>query len=282
MKTFLKDFLISSKDNLFKTRCQKVSSVLKQNYLSIDSLDDLDIDQEYNHALCVVDIRGLKENEMAGMCQIAKQFLPEANIIVVVDNRLPVEIIRFIYQSGANLILDENEFFNHIKLEFYSHYIFNYDWVPVKNYDFVGDTEIDCFVYHLFPDKNKFIPVICDGAISKIKTEKMQIVNEFYIKREDVAIFKNYVLNNKSTSQKAVNSKCRAQYVEFFHNYIQLSLSLTDNSKVYTFKEGKDLLDKLKKCVKNFFLMYLVWKTLGWWWTTFVEKKAFLYLENQW
>ena len=243
--------LISSDDEKFIKRSKEVGSYLKCNLVdSIHNIDFIDMDNTPDYAICIIDTRKLASNELAGACQVVSCVLPNAKSILIVDEKISVDQMRFIYTSGAKLILTLDEYFNQTKLEFFLTYIFNFEWIPVKSFDFLPNTEPNFMVYHLLSYKNKFIPMI-HGSISPSKFKSMEEINELYIKREDLPKFCDYVKSLNITSQAGVASKCRALYSLFFDNYITLVLTLTDKTKTYTYEEGNKLLEEIKQSASN-------------------------------
>lgn len=243
--------LIASKSSDFKTQCEKIGKYLNCSFTGhIDHIDNLDVENNPNYSAAIIDTRNFAINEYAGVCQVISHILPNCKSILIVDEKIGLEQMKFIYASGAGLILTIDEFFNQSKLEFFLTYLFNFEWVPVKSYDFLPNTEPDFMVYHLLSYRNKFVPII-HGNISESKFKHMAEINELYIKREDLPKFCSYLENLKITSQNAVLSKCRGLYSLFVDNYIHLVLTLSDTTKIYSFETGQKILSGIKESASN-------------------------------
>lgn len=216
----------------------------------MESLDLIDLDKKYAHKITLVDGRGLAPMVLSGSGQIATQLIPESKVIIVVDNKISQDQIRFMYKSGVDLILSEDDYFQTQKMDFYiQHYLRN-SYVPVKTYDFIADTTPDFVVYHFLSFKGTFVPVIYE-TITPHKIEKLKLVNEVYIKRADLGKYKKY-LDSIPQNSENILSQCRAQYLEFCENYVDLLYKVTDNSKNYTFNEGRDLLSSIASLSQSF------------------------------
>lgn len=243
--------LIATTDPKFKSHCERIADYLKCSYTyTIDYIDNLDIEKKINYSATIIDTRGFADNEFAGVCQIVSQVITNCQIILIVDGKMSLEQMKFIYTSGARLILTVDDFFNQTKTEFFLTYLFNFEWIPVKSYDFLPHTEPDFMVYHLLSYKNKFVPII-HGEIKAKKFASMSTINELYIQRADLKKFATYVSSLNIKSQNSVLSKCRALYNVFFDDYINLVLTLSDNTKIYSFETGNKLLENIKISAKN-------------------------------
>lgn len=243
--------LIASKSSDFKSHCEKVSQYLKCSFTGhIDHIDNLDVENNPSYSAAIIDTRNFAINEYAGVCQVVSHVLPTCKSILIVDEKIGLDQMKFIYASGAELILTIDEFFNQSKLEFFLTYLFNFEWIPVKSYDFLPNTEPDFMVYHLLSYRNKFVPII-HGTISEVKFKNMGDINELYIKRQDLPKFCAYLEGLKITSQNGVLSKCRGLYSLFVDNYIHLVLTLSDTTKIYSFENGQKILSDIQRSASN-------------------------------
>lgn len=211
----------------------------------LDNFDAIDIDKAYPHKICLLDGRFDSFDYLSGSAQVATQCVQDSNLIMVVKNKMPLEELKFLYQSGVNLILSEDEFLQNQKLEFFINHHLHNQYIPVKSYDFVAKTTPKFKVYHLIASRGRFLPVFF-GEISESKFLKAQEVNELYIHKSDLGNFADYVKNLPSQNSDKLLSRCRAKYLEFYEEYIKLIFTLTDNSKYYTFDEGRELLGRIQ------------------------------------
>lgn len=242
--------LVVTNDEKVKQRTKKLAEILKVESREMSSLDDVDIDADIHYSCVIVDCKELPVNEIAGSAQVVSQVYTESKTILIVGNKLKPDEIKFIYTSGAKLILTENDYINYSKIDFYLNYVLNNTWVPVKAWDFVVDTTPDFNVFHYIPYKNKYFPLIF-GSISDKKLEKMKEVGEIYIHREDLASYNKYITENQSAGSDAMVRRCRAKYIQFYDAYVELLYQLSDESKHYTFEEGKKILENVLNLAKE-------------------------------
>lgn len=243
--------LLSSNDPRLISRTKSLSTRIKLPLFVVDNINEIDIEDSVNYSCVLIDCRGIALNEIAGSAQIVSQLFPDAKTSIIVSNKLKPEDIRFIYVSGANLILTETDFFNYNKIDFYLNYVLKNEWIPIKAWDFVANTEPDFGIYHYIPYQKKFLPIIY-GVISEQKLDKMKSIGEIYIKREDIEKYSKFLAENKSPDENNLLSICRAAYMSFYDNYVELIYKLSDDSKYFTFEEGKKILDHSLKISQHF------------------------------
>lgn len=246
--------LINTQDLKFKSRCEKIGEYLKVPAEVIADLDSVDIETSSNYSCVFLDTRKCAINQMQGLCQIAKQIFDAAKIVLVVENKVSRDEIKSIYTSGADLIVNENDFFNYSKIDFYLNYILKNVWIPVKSGDFLPNTEIDFNIYHYIPYQQKYIPVLttANGFLAEEKHKRIREVNELYIRREDLSLFNKYIGRGNYKTADGVLRRCRSKYLEFYDNFIQLAFQLTDESKYYSFEEGRKILEHTQTLSSDF------------------------------
>jgi response regulator RpfG family c-di-GMP phosphodiesterase len=231
----------------------KRGKVLGENFQS-QVFDFADVDQfakdETNAKTCQFTILDAvaPENPIAGLVQVARFVSQEANIIVVVDKKVQAEESNFIRKSGANGVLLENEFINQSKIEFIFALKTHGALIPIKAAELAPETVVDMTLHHLMPLNKKIIPFLPKGQIlDKARHQKLFSVGEFYIKREEVNEFQSYIEKNRDKSNKGLQSRCRAMFLNMgvtFKNLVQL---ITDQSQAASYKEGKDLYDRTQE-----------------------------------
>lgn len=241
--------LINSHDENFQKRCSTIGEFLKIESKIIENLDDVDVDKIEPYSCVFLDGRKLNLFTSKGLCQITSQLFPESKAILVVGAKVDKEEVNALYNAGASLIINENDFFNYSKIDFYLNYILKNVWVPVKPGDFVQNTKVNFNIYHYIPYRNKYFPLIngFSNEITEEKYQRIKEVGELYIRRENLADYNKYVSENNYDKVEGVIRRCRAKYLEFYDNYIELSFQLTDEAKHYTFEEGKAILEKTKR-----------------------------------
>lgn len=241
MKPF--PILFVSENDSFIKRGTRLAEKIKIEHSSVRHVDELNIEDSLVYSCVIVDCTKLPLNEIAGSAQVASQLFTKSKIIQIVNSKLKPEELRFIYKSGANLLITENDYMNHNKIDFYLNYVLNNEWIAVKPYDFPINTEPDFQVFHYIPYNKRFISIIHD-IIDENKILKMSEVTELYIKREDLPKYNSYIAKQNFNSSDGLLRRCRSKYLEFYDNYVELIYQLSDDSKHYTYQEGKRILDK--------------------------------------
>lgn len=227
----------------------KINKLDQYTLETISELDSIDLEVIYPHKVVIIDGRNMSKTQLAGNCQVASQVVVNSQVVLVVDNKMSIEDIKFLYKSGVNLILAETDFFNSQKLDFFINNHLHNEYYPVKSYDFTVDTTPEFKVYHFLAWKGNFVPVIY-GSIDAKKLEKISTVNELYIKREDVDKYSRYISQGGPSKDKVL-SRCRGKYLSFYENYIQLLFKITDDTKHYSFEEGRKLLEETKAMAQD-------------------------------
>ncbi len=237
------DFLVLSRNFEVAKRCQDCAQYYNFSFEHYESVEQLS-KQESLHVLFIVVAGYQSQNhkEVIELVQGVKQILPLASILALVPKKLTHTEIEFFKKSGANAVLIEEEFFDASKLEFIASQVIRASYIPVKIGEFVLDTTIDFFVYHMMPVNGKFLPIFHKGLpVTSNKIEKAFQIGEVYVKREDLSLFKKYVLEHKDLSAKGLISRCRAQYLSLSTGYADLVLLLTNQSEASSYDAGKDL-----------------------------------------
>lgn len=235
--------LVVSQDKEFITQIKKMG---QYEFTVWPDLDTVDIEQIYHFPATVIDGRKFEANYLAGSAQVVSTIVPGSKIILVVNNRMFPEDIRFIYQSGVDLIVSENEVVSSQKIIFFLHHYLHNTYIPIKSYEIDPQRELEFTIFHLISFRGTYVPVNSGKAISESKWQKLQQVNELYIKVTDLSKFIKYLENTEGKTEQNILSRCRAKFIEFYEAYVQLLFQVTDNSKIYSYDEGKELLANIE------------------------------------
>ena len=182
----------------------------------------------------------------AEVAQSVRFTTQDAFLICVISNsfgKMGKEEAVFAKKSGADLIILEDEAFNTGKLEFITTQILRSKFIPIKTTDLVAGRPIPFDLYHLMPQRRKFLKIVFNGDIledSKIK--KAVDVGEFYFDRENGDEFNRYTLENTDRSAAGIRKRCRSQFLALFSGFSKLVFQLTDQSQHSSYTEGQTLL----------------------------------------
>jgi response regulator RpfG family c-di-GMP phosphodiesterase len=194
-----------------------------------------------------------RREEIAGHVQVARQLCPDAFIVCVVARTLSPELAEFMKKSGSNLILIEDEALRTSKIEFICAQTLNSAFLPVKADELKADQIIDFDLFHLLPQRGKFLPCQFEGERpDAARIAKIGAVGELYVRREQAAAFRAYVDRHVDRSAAGLVRRCRAQYLSLTASYVDLIYHLTDRSEHASFVRGQELLKRCQDLAGSF------------------------------
>jgi response regulator RpfG family c-di-GMP phosphodiesterase len=242
------DFILISADKKIVERCSTVCSEFAYKFKSWHNVDLLLEEPETPQGtLVVISTVGSVKTEAGGLVQVARQFFPNSFIICIVSSDLDNEHCAYVKKCGADVSLLENEIWETSKIEFISNQIIKASYLPIKSNEVSLGAIIDFDVFHLLPQRKKFLPCLFEGDI--VNTEKfarLQLVGELYIKRGDSNKFNEYIKKTSVLNAEGLARRCRAQFLTLYSNYSDLIFNLTDQSEYSSFSKGQDILKKCK------------------------------------
>lgn len=203
----------------------------------------------YDALTCfVIDCAGGDDIEAAGTVQVAKQVVPHAFIVVILDSKVGLDVMEHYRKSGVNLVLMSYEIGGTSKLEFITTQIIKASHLPVKVVDLVPDTSLGCPIYYLMPLNRKFVKISKPGTVLREEfLKKFESMGELYIHRSDLIHYQNYVEKFPFSDRANVLKYCRVYFLKLQQSFIDLVLLISDNSMAASFQYGRDLYDQ---CVK--------------------------------
>ncbi len=257
-----------SSDSKSNDRLKLISEEFQFNSAFFKNCDELNDQFEAQAAevrvavLCVANIQD--GAEIAGQLQVLKFSCPEAYTILVISKKIPAESIAFIKKSGADLIIDETDFFETSFLEFILSQRIRGSLIPMKYQDFVVDSTVNFKVMTMLPLAQKLLPVIFPGEqVKPKKVERLKSAKELYVLRDDADQLQEYLKNNKDMTADGIVARCRVNYMNLCVSHANFILTLFDKSEAATFSSGKALLDKCT-ALANEMLMTLSTLTNPW------------------
>lgn len=190
--------------------------------------------------------QGMDEQTMSAQVQVARYHSPKALMMVILHNRPSSDTVAFTKKSGAEAILSDQEYESTSLPEFLSSLKLNWEYIPIKAAELAKNKPVPITIYHLMPLNFKLVPMMKPGTVlTPEKSEKMKTIGEFYISRDDVDAYQEYIDKNQDLSANGLLSRCRAKYMSLNMGYKRLVQVLTDQSKFSSFQEGKELLDRV-------------------------------------
>ncbi len=186
-----------------------------------------------------------KENDIAGMVQVIKQFATESYVIVAINSKLDPKVAVFVKKSGADVVLLGTEVRETSKLEFLISQKIKSSYMPVKVNEVVVNTTLECSLFHLMPLNKKFMPVIhANDNVTAERLDRLKEIGEIYVRRDDVDKFRKYTNQFDDKSAASLSRRCRAQFMSLVKSYTELVTLITDQSEFASYKEGAELYNK--------------------------------------
>jgi hypothetical protein len=241
------DLLLISPAADEKSAFTEICADFNYSFVSQSTLDEV-MENPLIASLVVISAQAAVDGiQVMELMQVGRQTYPEAYLILIVSKQLPKKESEVLQKLGANLILLDSEVKNS-KAAFAVNQILKSKYLPLKPTDLVADKPIPFALYHLMPQRNKFLPIMRAGdLLDGSRLTRLKGSTEFYFSREDSLIYKKYVEDNADKSAKGLAKRCRANLVALQEQFTQLIFQLTDESDRASFADGQEL---LKKCTK--------------------------------
>lgn len=244
------EFGLLSDDPKIINRCKAICEEFHYGFIAWKNLDKFleeSGDGPPECKLIVACSAGAHNKEKAAeYAQVTRQFCVDAFIICTVSGKFGKEGAAFLKKSGANLIIQEEELLEASKLEYACTQVIRAEYLTIKTSDLSPGKVITFDIFHLLPQRKKFLKFAFDGDIfTKDKIAKLGEVGELYISKSSSEKFKQYTFDNPDLSAGGLARRCRAQYLALYSSFSQLVFLLTDQSEHASFTEGEKL---LKNC----------------------------------
>jgi hypothetical protein len=237
--------MLVSSSNRFIARAQMMASEFKYVFQSALNINDLcdTFSNSQIHFLVISTEEVTSKDEAVGTVQVARQIFPDCFIMVIMSAKLDPTAITWIRKSGADVVILDHEFFDTSKLEFFAFQSVRSDYRPVKSGDLIEGTSLTFNIYHFLPQNRKYLPVVHKNIkLEEKRIKKMREVGDVYIKRNDIPAYFKYMDSNEDASAKGMIRRCRAQFLTLSHSYIDLVITLTEQTDNPSFEEGKKVL----------------------------------------
>jgi hypothetical protein len=239
------DVLLVSSDTRYIARAQMMATEFGYNFQTANNIDELSekFESAQIHFLVVSTEGAANKDEAVGIVQVAKHTCPDSFVLVIMSGKLDSSSMTWIRKSGADVVLLDHEFFDTAKLDFFAFQSVRSEYRPVKSGDFIEGSSLNFVVYHFLPQNRKYLPVVHKNTkLEEKRIKKMSEVGDVYIKRSDIPEYFKYLNTNEDSSAKGLIRRCRAEFLKLSHSYIDLVISLTEQTDTPSFDEGKKVL----------------------------------------
>jgi response regulator RpfG family c-di-GMP phosphodiesterase len=180
------------------------------------------------------------------LAQVVRFTLADPYLVCVISDSMPKDDAVFAKRSGADLVLLEEEVLHSSKLDFVVTQVIQASFLPIKVSDIKAGMPVDFDVYHLLPQRQKFLKMIFAGDTpDEEKMLKAAQVNELYVHRDSAVAFKRYVEANTDLSAAGIDKRCRSQFLALSAEFSKMVFQLTNLSEHASFGDGQAL---LKQC----------------------------------
>lgn len=240
------DILFISPDEKEAEIFKQVSKEYEYSIMGATSLESL-IDAEVDPDLVLMSCssKGISEPpaEVAQMCR--QQYL-DATLILIIPKPLSKADSDYIRKLGVHYLLQEHETLTS-KPFFAINQILQANYVPIKTTDLIADHPFPFGIYHLMPQRKKFLTLLREGdRLSVERLERMKNHPEYYIHRTQSEAFKKFVDSTTDRSAKGLAKRCRANFVALKTEFTKLVLEISNESEKSSLVEGQELLAKCK------------------------------------
>lgn len=246
-----------SKSSEIRERLSQVSKEYEYTLAIFDNPDScFNTENEFDSLTCFIVDCSESENqhEAAGHLQVARQMVPQAYIVAVLDSKSSAEVLEFFKKSGANLVLLSNEIIVSSKLEFISSQIIKTAYLSLKPIDLVPNTSLDCDLYHMLPLNKKFLKVFKKGSkVDADFVEKYGKISDLFFKKNDLDIVNAYIESHFSNSEEDLLRKTRFDFMKLQQSFIELALLISDTTTSSSFQDGKVLFDTCQKFAERLY-----------------------------
>jgi response regulator RpfG family c-di-GMP phosphodiesterase len=183
--------------------------------------------------------------------QAGRQQFPHAYLIILVEKELTKEKQAFFEKQGVRMTLLVSEAKTG-KLPFLINQILRANYIPLKSMDLVANSELGFDIYHLLPQRKKFLKILRRGdSISSDRLARLLENPEFYVDRADLMAYKKFVEATSDLSAKGLAKRCRANFVALQSEFASLALQVTDEASRLSFHEGQELLIRCQKLCED-------------------------------
>lgn len=242
-----KEIGLLTNNEALKKRVIEVCERYGFEYTHWDNLDAFgECKEGYKVLVASLDTPEGKQVSAPELAQVVRFSMASPFLICVISDSMPKDDAVFAKRSGANLVLLQDEVLNSSKFDFITTQVIQASFLPIKVSDIKPGVAVSFDVYHLLPQRQKFLKMFFEGDLPEAeKLQKAASVNELYIHRDHAVAFKNYVEANTDLSAAGIDKRCRSQFLALSAEFSRMVFLLTNLAEHSSFGEGQEL---LKQC----------------------------------
>ena len=242
------ELVLVSKDPAVLKRVEGLCKEFQYRYRVFSSPEEL-AEHPGAYRLVMTDIRvpaARLESALVEYAQVASQVAPDAKVMAVLPGRVDRKILDFARKNGCDLVMLEEELHTTSKPEFIFTQVIRATYLPVKPGDLSTTRPLDFDLYHLLPQRGKFVKFVFEGdCLTSEKLARLKEVPELYVHRSQAGRYATWVGKEVDNSSRGLARRCRSQFLALYAGYSDLVFLLTDQTSHGSFKEGEAL---LKRC----------------------------------
>ena len=246
------DIGLVTSDKQLTQRITEISKEFDYTVKIYASIDEF-LDSKFEQSVLLAFVKDEKNPNMAAeLAQSAKHVDASSYVICGVAKSLPKEVAAFAKKSGADLILLEDELYNTSKLEFAITQVLRAAYLPLKSSDILPGKALPFELFHLMPQRKKFVKFIFKGDVpDEAKVKKIAEVGEVYVHRSKTTLYKKYIEELNDRTNLGLARRCRAQFLALYSQFSHLVLTLTDQTERASFGEGEKLLSSCREICQD-------------------------------
>lgn len=235
---------VISNDEKVISRIRAIGSEFKYSITFWKDLSEFMLSKEACVMLIAAPPSGVTTgDQIAEYVQVGRMKSNDTYIVCLTPSILDKDEAGFLKRSGVNLVLLQKELFETGKLEFACTQVIRSSYLPIKAFDLLPGTEVPFDLYHLMPQRNKFVRFLFLGdTLTRDRFEKMAQVGEIYISRDSSERFESYVDRYRNQLKTGLAARCRAQFLRLYVSYSNLVFLLSDQSEHGSYAQGQTLL----------------------------------------
>ena len=242
------DLCIIATDKKVVQRCESICKAFRYEYKHFEHLEEFVSENRDFRLLLLHGSEEIDGEKLDEVIRSVMSFCADAFLLCLLSDKNGKKLTGVAKKAGCNLVLLEDEFYTTSKPEFIFSQVIRATFIPIKATDIVPGVPLGFDLYHLLPQRNKFLKFAFDGdEINETKMAKIIQAAEVYIHKDHAVKFARYVQANSDKSPNSLAKRCRSQFLALSAVYTSLVFLVTDQSELGSFKQGDELLSKCRE-----------------------------------
>lgn len=225
-----------------------LSQVAKDFGYTFESISDLDkiLETEIDAGLILISTLDA-ETTIDEMVQLTRQQFQKGYLILFIDKELSKERFQFVTKQGAQVIMLKTEM-QSSKVIYAINQVLKANYIPFKAADLISDQTVPFTIYHLMPQRQRFLPIIRENdEVNDVRLKRFSDNPEFYFHRSQIDQYKKYIENNTDKSAKGLATRCRANFTALQVEFTRLCFEVSDQSNKVSLGDGQALLARCQQ-----------------------------------